>query len=69
MVKYVIELCIAVFAVAYLMPQAFVAIASANLSGVNTAVATIFTVLLPILVVLGLALALMPSELKSKVGI
>lgn len=62
-------LAIAFIAVAYLMPVALQAIAEANMTGVNSAVSSIFTVVLPILGILGLALAFMPPELKSKVGL
>lgn len=67
--RYAITLAIAFIAVAYLMPVALQAISEANMTGVNTAVASIFTVVLPILGILGLALAFMPPELKSKVGL
>lgn len=69
MLAYVIELVVAVFAVAYLVPPALLALANANTTGVNAAVVTILQVLLPILIILGLALALMPKELKQRVGI
>lgn len=62
-------LSVAFIAAAYMMPIGLQAIASANLTGVNAAVASIFTVVLPILGVLGLALAFMPEELKTKVGL
>lgn len=67
--RYGILMAITLVAVAYLIPVGLVAIADANLTGVNAAVASIFTVVLPILVILGLALAFMPPELKSKVGL
>jgi predicted membrane channel-forming protein YqfA (hemolysin III family) len=66
--RYVIELAITVFVAAYLLPQAISAIAGANVTGWNAAVVTIFTILLPILVIVSVALALMPKELKSKAG-
>ena len=67
--RYAIMLAIAFIATAYLMPIGLQAVATANLTGVNVAVASIFTVVLPILGILGLALAFMPPELKSKVGL
>ena len=66
---YAIMLAIAFIATAYLMPIGLQAVATANMTGVNSAVASIFTVVLPILGILGLALAFMPTELKSKIGI
>jgi hypothetical protein len=67
--RYVIMLGIAMIATAYLIPISLQAIAEANLTGVNAAVASIFTIVLPILAILGVALAFMPPELKSKVGL
>jgi hypothetical protein len=60
---------IAMIATAYLIPLSLQAIAEANLTGVNAAVSSIFTIVLPILAILGVALAFMPPELKSKVGL
>lgn len=67
--RYAIMISIAFIVVAYLMPIGLQAIAEANLTGVASAVASIFTVVMPILGILGLALAFMPPELKSKVGL
>jgi hypothetical protein len=67
--RYGILMAISLVAVAYLIPVGLQAIASANMTGVNSAVSSIFTVVLPILVILGLALAFMPQELKDKVGL
>jgi len=67
--RYAIMLAIAFIAAAYLMPIGLQAIATANMTGVNAAVASIFTVVLPILGILGLALAFMPPELKEQIGI
>lgn len=66
--KYAIMLSVAFVAAAYLMPIGLQAIAEANLTGVNAAVASIFTIVLPILGILGLALAFMPPELKDQIG-
>lgn len=52
----IIGVAIGLFVASALMPDALVAIAGANLSGVNTSVVTIFQVLLPILATIGIAL-------------
>lgn len=67
--RYVIMMSISLIAAAYIIPIGLIAISEANLTGVNTAVSSIFTIILPILVILGLALAFMPPELKSKLNI
>jgi hypothetical protein len=68
--KYVIELCITVYCVAYLLPGAIATLAnSTNWSGAPSAVVTIGTTVLSILIILGIALALMPQELKSRMGL
>ncbi len=67
--RYVMLMGMALIVTAVLVPMGLQLIAEANLTGVNATVATVFTVLLPIMVILGLALAYMPPELKSKVGL
>jgi hypothetical protein len=67
--KYVIELVVTVFVTAYILPPAITAIYNATTTTWNSAVVTMFNILLPILVIIGIALALMPPELKSKAGL
>ncbi len=67
--RWVIELVVVVFVVAYLLPPAITAIMTAGTTGWNPAVISIFTVLFPILIIVSIALALMPSEIKSRIGI
>jgi len=68
--KYIMELCIAVFMVAYLLPPAMVELTnSTNWTGAPAAVISIATTVLGILIILGVAMALMPKEVKSKVGL
>lgn len=67
--RYVVELAVTIFLAAYILPPAISAIAGANVTGWNAAVVTIFQILLPILVIVTVALALMPPELKSKAGL
>ncbi len=62
-------LSISFIVAAYMMPIGLQAIVEANMTGVSTAVASIFTVVLPILGILGLALAFMPPELKERIGL
>ena len=73
---YIIEMICTVFVTAYLLPPAITAIMAANTTGGttgvgawNSAVTTIFQVLLPILVIVTVALALMPPDIKSRVGL
>ena len=74
--RYVIELSITVFIAAYLLPSAITALYTASTTGGaggvgawNPAVVVIFNILLPILIIVSVALALMPSEIKSKAGL
>lgn len=67
--RYAIMLSMAFIVAALLFPMGLQFITDANLTGVNASVATIFTVVLPVLGILGLALAFMPPELKSKIGL
>jgi hypothetical protein len=66
MVEYVIFLTVSAFLTGYLLPPAITAIANATTKTWNPAVVTIFQVLLPILIIIGLALAFMPEELREK---
>lgn len=68
-IRYAILIAVSLIVVATLMPTALVLIAGSTLTGVNAAVATIFTTVLPILAILGIALAYMPEELKDRIGI
>lgn len=68
MIKYTILIAISLIVVAVTMPTALYLIASATLTGVNGAVTTIFTIVLPILAILGIALGYMPEELKDRIG-
>lgn len=68
--KYIIELCVTVYMVAYLLPPAIVQLAnSSNWAGAPAAVITIGTTVLSILIIMGIAMALMPKEMKSYVGL
>lgn len=67
--QYAMEMGIALIIVAVVIPIGLVMIAEANLTGVNASVATIITIVFPILAILGLAIKFMPQELKSRVGI
>lgn len=69
MLKYVIILGMALLFTAYTIPMGLTAIADANLTGVNAIVANVFTIVLPLMAIFGLALGFMPPELKSKVGL
>lgn len=67
--KYVIEMVIVIYAIGILMPDAITNIVGANTTGWSTGIGTIFTILLPMLIIFSLAIMLMPAELKSKVGL
>lgn len=67
--SYIVELVVAVFIVAYLLPPAIVALTNATAwVGAPPAVITIGTTVLGILIIIGVALALMPKELKGRAG-
>lgn len=60
----------AVYVMAYTMPDALVALSNSTAySGAGTAVINIATVVLPIMVLFAAILYILPSELKSKVGL
>jgi hypothetical protein len=69
MLKYVIVLGMALLFTAYTIPMGLQAIAEANLTGVNAIITNVFTIVLPLLAIFGLALGFMPPELKAKVGL
>jgi hypothetical protein len=56
--------------VAYLIPPAIVALANASAwARAPAAVITLGTTVLSILIIMGIAMALMPSELKQRIGL
>jgi hypothetical protein len=52
----IVGIAIGLFVAAVLLPSALVTIANASLSGVDASVVTIFTILLPILAVIAIAM-------------
>jgi hypothetical protein len=70
---YVIEMVVAIYFIGYLLPPPLINLLNAttwgNIAVQNPAVYSILTILLPMLIVLGLGLALMPEEIKTKIGI
>jgi hypothetical protein len=68
--KYIIELVIAVYITAYLLPPSIVQLANASKwTGAPAAIITIGTTVLSILIIMGIAMVLIPDELKKRVGI
>lgn len=57
----VVELSIGLFIAGVMIPIGLQAIATANITGVNATVATVFTLLLPILAIIGLVLYFVPK--------
>jgi hypothetical protein len=71
--RYVLEMVVAIYFIGYLLPPPLINLLNSTTWGTlavsNPAVYSIITILLPMLIVVGLGLMLMPEELKSKVGI
>lgn len=67
--KYVVEVGLALLFAGIFIPMGLQYIATANLTGVNALVAQFFTIVMPIMVVIGVGLKFMPEEIKGKVGI
>lgn len=67
---YIIGIVLAIYITAYTLPEAVVALTcSTSWSGAPTAVITLGTTVLSIIVILGIAIKFMPQEIKSKVGL
>jgi H+/gluconate symporter-like permease len=66
--KFVVAIAIGLFVASVLIPPALQEISNANMTGITPSVSTIFTVLLPILAVVAIAIAFLPTGIKSKVG-
>lgn len=58
----VITLCVAFLVAAYMIPMGLQAVVGGNMTGVDATVKTIFTVLLPILLIIGVALKFVPKR-------
>jgi hypothetical protein len=67
--KYIIYLSVATLLVGLLVPMGIDAIANTTGTNWNPAVLTAFKVLLPIMIILSIALAFMPREIKARVGL
>lgn len=57
----VVELSIGLFIAGVMIPIGLQAIATANITGIDSTVATVFTLLLPILAIIGLVLYFVPK--------
>jgi hypothetical protein len=72
LLKYIIEMVVAIYFVGFLLPAPLTNLMNTTLWGttvVASPVWSIISVLLPMLIIVGIGLALMPSEIKSKVGL
>ena len=66
----IIGIVLAVYIMAYTLPDAIVAMScSTSYAGAGTAVLNIATIVLPILIVFACVLYILPSEIKTKVGL
>jgi hypothetical protein len=63
--QYIVEMVVAIYFVAYLVPSAVNALIGNGTVFTNSGLNSIITVFLPILIILGLALLLMPPEIKE----
>lgn len=67
--QYAIELAMSIIIVGLLVPTGVGLLINATLPGADPTVLLMWQILLPVFIVLGLALAFMPTELKSKIGL
>ena len=66
----IIGLVLAVYVMAYTLPDALIALANATAYGsISSAIINIATIVLPILVLFACVLYILPSEIKAKVGL
>lgn len=66
--KYIIEMVIAVYFIAYLVPNAISSLVNASIPNAPAGITTILSTFIPIVTILGLALLLMPPEIKEYVS-
>jgi hypothetical protein len=69
MLSRVLEVVVASIFAGTLLPLGLYYIVSATVTGLPPVVGIFFTVVLPILIITGLALEFMPKEIKSKIGL
>lgn len=62
MITKVVGLGVGLLVTAYILPDAIMAITEANTTGWNTGVSTMFTVLIPIVAVIGIVLYLIKQD-------
>lgn len=69
MLARVMEVVVSSIFAGILLPTALYYIVSATITGIPAPVLLFFTIVLPILIITGIALEFMPKEIKSKMGI
>jgi hypothetical protein len=63
--QYLIELVVAIYFIAALLPNALATLIAITITGAPAGVTTLLSTFIPILVILGVALLLMPPEIKE----
>lgn len=67
---YVIMLVLTLYIMAYTLPDALVALSNDTAyAGAGTAVINIATIVLPIMVIFAIVLKILPTEIKTKIGL
>lgn len=67
---YVIMLVLTMYVMAYTLPDAFVNLTNDTAYGdTPTAVISIITIVMPIMIVFAIILKILPQEIKSKIGL
>ena len=67
--QYLIELVVSIYFVAYLLPNAIGTLVNITIPNAPAGITTLLTTFIPIVVILGVVLLLMPEDIRSKVGL
>jgi hypothetical protein len=67
--SYLIELVVAIYFIAYLLPNAVSTLINATIPNAPAGVSTLLTTFIPVMVILAVVLLLMPTEIRERVGL
>jgi hypothetical protein len=66
---YLVELVVAIYFIAYLLPNAISTLINATIPNAPAGVSSLLSTFIPVMVILSIVLLLMPTEIKQRVGL
>jgi hypothetical protein len=66
---YLVELVVSIYFIAYLLPNAISTLVNITIPNAPAGITTLLSTFIPVMVILAIVLLLMPSEIKTRVGL